>query len=174
MSHSNKRYVVYRTPSPWYHPRYIDWFWDVPVGSPYWGRQVCSRTEVVNLLCKFYRNDEIVKFTSDMSSVSSKDTYLNVPKKISSRPGVKEWDCVKVTWFCIKIIRNGVEEDVNLKGLISEAERKAAQPECKHGRYWSRSGKYCTPWKDQYKCKHQYEIHVKKHMDKCKDAKIVI
>ena len=174
MSHSNKRYVVYRTPSPWYYPRYIDWFWDVPVGSPHWGRQVCSRTEVIDSLCRFYRNDEIVKFTSDMSSVSSKDTYMNIPKKVSSLPGVKEWDCIKVTWFCIKIIRNGTEEDVNLKSLIREAEAKAAHPACKHSRYWSRSGKYCTPWKDQYKCKHQYEIHVNKHMDTCKDAKIVI
>ena len=172
MSHSNKRYVVYSTPSFSRYYLYCKYTHSGRWGFPYsveWDRRVYSRTELVNYIGYYFRRDDIVRFTSDMSSVHYDDTRKYVPKQRPSRPGVKEWDRVTITWMCIKIIRNGVEEDANVKGLVREAQEFAERPKCSHRGHWTHKWKYCTPWKDQYKLRHQWEIHLPKHIDTFKD-----
>lgn len=166
MSHSNKRYVVYITPEQHIFPRRdMFGFWDFHFNENdvLWRRYVYDRVELVNRIGYYFRRHDLVEFTTDRDTVCRKDTYVDIPKAVSSRPGIKEWDCKKVTWFCIKIIRNGVEEDVNLKGIIREAEAFAEKPRCAHG--WGRGYRMHVSWKDQHKCKRQWETNLPKHID---------
>ena len=157
MSHKNKRYVLY-VAGNWVYGSYGRQLIDRKVS---WARYTFTRANLVNQIARYCRYDT-VKFTADKDSVTVDQLRSYVLSSNPPRPGVKHWDVVKITWCCVKIIRDGKEVDVNLDSLLKEIK------DCNVKHYSPfrvRRCKWCTPWKQQYKCRKQYEIHIPKHID---------
>ena len=163
MSSKSKRYVLYDTfwfsTSSWanasWNNDYAKWYF-----------KKYTRTQAINEIVSYMLTKE-VRFTSDLSSVFAKDTcrYISIPDP--SRPGVKTFIKKHIVWVCVKIIRNGKEEDVNIDGLLKEV--YVALEKKRNRKYHHREFCKNRPcWKKQYKCKHQYEIHINPHKDTIK------
>ena len=166
MSHTNKRYVVYD--SYWFNHGYLHEHGFIWKNNVTWNRRVYTKKQLIDRLA-FWINKKEIKVVADISLVTPADTYYNKIKINSSRPGVKEWDIIRLTLICVKVIKDGEEKDVNLKGLWREAKKvheRISARNCRH-----RSLEWAPPpvnWKKKYKCKHQYEIHFNPHKDTIK------
>lgn len=165
MSHSNKRYVVYD--SYWFNHGYLhkhSFIWENNVT---WHRCVYTKKQLIRELA--YKINKKVEFTTNINLVSPSDTYYHKIKTNLSRSGVKEWDTVRITWICVKVLKDGEEKDVKLDGLLKEAKKTYERISARNCRHRSLEG---TPppvsWKKKYKCKHQYEVHFNPHKDTIK------
>lgn len=163
MSSKSKRYVVYDTfwfsTGHWAGPHRSD-------DHANWSFKKYTRAQAVDEIAS-YMLHECVKFVSDIDSVFAKDTYEYIHSQDPKRPGVKIYTEKPIVWICVKIIRNGKEEDVNLDALLKEV--YIALDKKRNRKYYYRTFYKNRPcWKKQYKCKHQYEIHINHHVDTIK------
>ena len=166
MSHTNKRYVVYD--SYWFNHGYYhheSFLWE---NNVIWHRHVYTKKQLINQLA-FWVNKKI-KIVTDINLVTPADTYYNKVKVNPSRPGVKEWDIVRLTLICVKVIKDGEEKTINLNGLWKEAKKvheRISTNCCKH-RSWENWTPPPVNWKKKRKCRHQYEVHFNPHKDTIK------
>lgn len=151
-----KRYIVYKTVNYGLFNQHASW-------QRYKEK---TREELINYVIS--QGEELFNHLLK-ETVGNVCTYVSIPTE-SSRLGIKEWKRYDVHWYCIKVLHNGEEIPIDYQALYNEAIRVSLKRKTTKKKHYYWEHKYCVNWKKQYKCKHQYEIHMNPHKDTIKLA----
>lgn len=161
----NKRYTLYRYWGKWeyYEHHYTKNSCNTTTNdAPTWTCEQFTRDQlIVKLAWKLKFDKDTFKYiTNDMDVIPDRTTY---EFDRSTRPGIRYTVETDHVVYAVKVTSCGKDKSVNLDALekcVVKKLDKISRPKRRNSPYcWNGNTK---PWKDNYKCRHQWEIHQRK------------
>lgn len=115
MPSKNKRYIFYYTSNELWHYNYWWDYYSQFVTKDSWRSRLMTREELVTFLAHKLNNGENL----EKYLIKDRKTTGLLKYKFSNNTHYY------YTWYCVKIIRNGEEVDINYEALLREIKEKA-------------------------------------------------
>ena len=123
MASKNKRYILYLTSNElWHYNRWTDYYSQY-TSKDSWRVRLMTREELITYFaCRFNNEKDLEKYLVD-------DCKIGLPKyefihKSAPNSSIKTSEKIYNTWYCIKVVNNGEETNIDYKALLKEIKKK--------------------------------------------------